>query len=322
MSLLKRERGQVFVLTALSMTVLLGMAALAIDVGSWWLADRAAQGAADASALAGAQKLPVAGDADSTARTYWSKNGDHRSNISADAIDVCVGEFSDVDGDGDPDPPACSPADDTITVEVRRQADGFFAKVFGIDSVRVAAVAQARIFAPLELKDVAPIAIYKDEACIVSDPSCFGQPVTLGFAEDDPYDPTKSKFGLLDLDRDGSAGAGDMKEWLENGYPDALPIDTVYPPANGEKNGIKQQLEDAADEQKVLLFPVYDSATVAGYHVIGWAAFVIDDVVTWNGHEHEFTGHFVTFIAADLAAGGPNPDPNSDFGVHVITLTK
>ena len=66
--------------------------------------------------------------------------------------------------------------------------------------------------------------------------------MTLDFDEDDPYDPTKSKFGLLDLDRDGSAGAGDMKDWLENGYPDYLPIDTDYPPANGEKNGIKKQL--------------------------------------------------------------------------------
>ncbi len=34
------------------------------------------------------------------------------------------------------------------------------------------------------------------------------------------------------------------------------------------------------------------------------------------------TGHFVTFIATDLAAGNTIPDPDHDFGVHVITLTK
>ena len=76
-----------------------------------------------------------------------------------------------------------------------------------------------------------------------------------------------------------------MKKWLEDGYPGYLPINTVYPPANGEKNGIKKELEDAADEQRVLLFPVYDTATAAGYHVIGWAAFVIDDVVKWSRQE-------------------------------------
>ena len=64
----------------------------------------------------------------------------------------------------------------------------------------------------------------------------------------DELDVTKSKFGLLDLDRDGNAGAGDMKDWLENGYDGPfLPIDVDYPDASGEKNGIKKELEDAAD---------------------------------------------------------------------------
>ena len=32
-------------------------------------------------------------------------------------------------------------------------------------------------------------------------------------------------------------------------------------------------------------------------------------------------GHFVTYIATDLAVGERSPTP-TDFGVHVITLTK
>jgi hypothetical protein len=56
--------------------------------------------------------------------------------------------------------------------------------------------------------------------------------------------------------------------------------------------------------------------------VIGWAAFVIDDVVKWSGHIHELRGHFVTFIATDLAAGNPITNPSLDFGLHVIVLTK
>ena len=69
-----------------------------------------------------------------------------------------------------------------------------------------------------------------------------------------------------------------------DGYPGHLPINTDYPPANGEKNGIKKQLEDAADAQRTLLFPVFDTANAStGYRVIGWAAFVIDDVGEWTG---------------------------------------
>ena len=33
-------------------------------------------------------------------------------------------------------------------------------------------------------------------------------------------------------------------------------------------------------------------------------------------------GHFVTYIASDLAAGNPITDPDLNFGVKVITLTQ
>ena len=56
------------------------------------------------------------------------------------------------------------------------QAPGIFARIFDIDEVTVRAEAQARVFAPSELKDVAPIAVHTDMACIVTDPTCFGQP--------------------------------------------------------------------------------------------------------------------------------------------------
>jgi hypothetical protein len=299
------DSGQAFVFVAFSLTVLVGMAALVIDGGSWYRAQRHLQTAADAAALAGAQELPTK---PSTATTVAIDYGTVRNGSGLDALSVSP----------------TIPRSDTIHVSATAKAPGIFARVISaaFNEVNLGAEAEAQVFAPLSLKNVAPIAVYKDMACIVSSPSCFGQPVTLTFDEDAEFDPTKSKFGLLDLDRDGSAGAGDMKKWLEDGYPDYLSINTDYPPANGEKNGIKQELEDAADEKRVLLFPVYDSANAStGYHVIGWAAFVIDDVVEWTGHEHELTGHFVTFIATDLAAGGTISDPDLDFGVHVITLT-
>ena len=298
---MRNDSGQALVFVALILMVLVGMAALVVDGGSWYQADRRLQTAADAAALAGAQHLPTEQtQARTVALDYAQRN---YGGIPAPAVD-----FPDVG---------------TINVSATAQAPGIFARIFDIDEVTVRAEAQARVFAPAELKDVAPIAVHSSMACIVTDPTCFGQPKTLTLTENFEFDPTKSKFGLLDLDRDGSAGAGDMKDWLENGYTDFLPIDEDYPAANGEKNGIKKELEDAAAAQRVLLFPVYDTANAStGYHVIGWAAFVIDKVVKWSGKLHELTGHFVTFIATDLAAGNPITDLDKDFGVHVITLTK
>jgi hypothetical protein len=296
------DSGQVFVFVAFVLMALVGMAALVIDGGSWYRAQRHLQTAADAAALAGAQELPT-----------------QPSTAEAVALEYAKRNYA-----GIPDPTVTFPDTATIDIQATATAPGIFARIYGaaFDEVDISAGAQARVSAPLELKNVAPIAVYKEEACIASDPSCFGQPVTIAFNEDDPFDPTKSKFGLLDLDRDGHVGADDIKDWIEDGYQDYLPVDTNYPPGTGEKNGIKKALEDAADEERVLMFPVFDTANAStGYHVIGWAAFVIDEVVKWTGNEHELTGHFVTFIATDLAGGGTIPDPDLDFGVHVITLT-
>jgi hypothetical protein len=296
------DSGQVFVFVAFVLMALVGMAALVIDGGSWYRAQRHLQTAADAAALAGAQELPT-----------------KPSTATDVALDYAQRNYA-----GVPDPAVTFPDTATIDVHATATAPGIFARIYGaaFDEVDISAHAQAKVSAPLELKNVAPIAVYKDEACIVSDSSCFGQPVTIAFNEDDPFEPTKSKFGLLDLDRDGHVGADDIKDWIEDGYEDYLPVDTSYPPGTGEKNGIKKALEDAADQERVLMFPVFDSANATtGYHVIGWAAFVIDEVVKWTGNEHELTGHFVTFIATDLAGGGTIPDPDLDFGVHVITLT-
>ncbi len=52
------ESGAVIVLTAIMIVAMLGMAALAVDVGSFYQAQRQAQAAADAGALAASQDLP------------------------------------------------------------------------------------------------------------------------------------------------------------------------------------------------------------------------------------------------------------------------
>ncbi len=146
----------------------------------------------------------------------------------------------------------------------------------------------------------------------------------MDFDDDDDTDPTKGKFGLLDSGPVTAASAPrDMKDWIDERLPGLPPVNTYYPPANGEKNGIKKQLEDAADAQRVLLFPVYDTAR--RHAVTTSSAGPRSSSTTSSSGPAKTTcstGHFVTFIATDLAAGNPITDPDLDFGVHVITLTK
>ena len=71
------ERGQVIPLVALALAVLMGAAALAVDVGYWRYQQRVEQSAADSAAIAGADELayPVANDVVLAARKDATSNG-------------------------------------------------------------------------------------------------------------------------------------------------------------------------------------------------------------------------------------------------------
>jgi Flp pilus assembly protein TadG len=69
------ERGTVAVLVALLLPFIMGMAGLAVDVGSWYLTQGQLQAAADAAALAGAADLPSnASGAESYAQSLAAKD--------------------------------------------------------------------------------------------------------------------------------------------------------------------------------------------------------------------------------------------------------
>lgn len=79
----KKEDGQVIVLFALMLVVLLGFTALAIDTGTVYLTKSKLQNAADAAALAGALDLPNSATAENTAKDYAVLNGADRATTQA-----------------------------------------------------------------------------------------------------------------------------------------------------------------------------------------------------------------------------------------------
>ena len=68
----KDERGAVAIIVALLMVVLIGFAALAVDISAMWAEKRQLQNGADAGALAIAQECAkgACGSPDGTAQTY------------------------------------------------------------------------------------------------------------------------------------------------------------------------------------------------------------------------------------------------------------
>ena len=141
---LRSTHGQATVLTVVFLTILIGMAALVLDVGSWYRAKRDAQSTADAVALAGAQGLPDTSNAQSLAQQYATKNG----GLGAGTVTFASTS-----------PGGITP-NDTITVTVKRTAPTFFAKLFGKNSVSIGATARATSEPLSQARYVAPITVY------------------------------------------------------------------------------------------------------------------------------------------------------------------
>jgi Flp pilus assembly protein TadG len=317
LSNVRGEGGQAIVFMVFALLTIVGMAAIVVDGGRWFQAQRHLQTAADAAALAGAQDLPNTSTASASATSYAQTNW---SGISAT-----------------PSFPSDSPcvANACIDVAAVTSAPGTLAKIYGsiFSNVTVRAHARAMVSVPLFMKDVAPIAVKTTSACPITDPSCFGRTVTVSFTESQL---TTSAIGLIDLRCQSSTssvncgqgpGADTLRNWIECTpcYPDALPANKWYSVKTGQNTGpIQQGLNDAANARRTLIFPVFDTAdsTVPSFHVIAWAAFLIDvGGVTWSPSSKSIRGHFTTLIATDLAAGSPIAGA-SDFGVHTITLIQ
>lgn len=132
----KNQSGQVIVLMALTLAVLLGFAALTIDVGYAYYTKRSLQAQADASALAGAQVLPNTGSATTIARQYNGSTGGNnvRGNVPNVVTNVTVGCGT---SGG-----ACHAAN-SVAVEERAHVSAIFAKVIGFNGFDVGAKAAA-----------------------------------------------------------------------------------------------------------------------------------------------------------------------------------
>jgi hypothetical protein len=131
-SLWCQEFGQGLVLGTLAMVVILGLAAMTIDVGYWFSQKGEVQKAVDAAALAAAQELPDDSTAaEAKAREYLLKNG--VDEAKGDTISItfrCTSTWL----------VACNPATnhwDTIVVRVERPAQAWFARIFGIQEALI-----------------------------------------------------------------------------------------------------------------------------------------------------------------------------------------
>lgn len=297
---IRSEHGQAAALTAIFMTVLLASAALVLDVGSWFRADRDTQRVADAAALAGAQALPEStGDATALALQYGGKNG---GGLNAGDISFSTRVLP----------------GDTINVKFQKPAPGFFSKVVGIDSITVGSKASARAGVPAEARWAAPIAVDEKHPLLQCKPRpCFGEATDLDMTKTGP-----GAFRLLNLD--GSRGGVSpqiLADWMLRGYEGYMPVNKWYFSDPGAKfdSGHMHNALDARIGDEVL-FPIYRTTQQQGanfeYEVVGWVGFVITSYEA-RGNSGKVYGHFTRVIWEGILS---DTATSADYGVRSIAL--
>ena len=142
LNIIKKEKGNVLVMVALSLVVFFGFAALGIDVGTIMTARNQLQCAVDAAALGGASGLTDSqGEATNRAITIAALN-----DCINEPVVLTVGDVT-------------FPTAEQIRVQTTRQVDLYFARFFGQNTADVTAVAVAELDALAGTGDVKPWAI-------------------------------------------------------------------------------------------------------------------------------------------------------------------
>lgn len=278
------ERGQTLVIVALTITVLMLMAGLAVDVGMAYNDRRDMQTAADAAALAGAQQLC-----------------DDKGETAALAAATSIGQLN---GATAVEPVASLGSDArSIRVVTRTDARTFFFRIIGIDSVPVSAAATAECSCASSIGATWPILF--DVETWVDDVGC-GETFLVWAADpsDDPLSalpeplcyycdctsrPELAAYGAHPLppgDRGwaslttpvefkddplykGGNNCGDnaLKLWLKVGYPGQIKLGKCVNTLSGADLP-KEAQEREGDEVSILIYDP-DIACSAGDVVCG-----------------------------------------------------
>jgi Putative Flp pilus-assembly TadE/G-like len=309
---LRSEAGQAAALTAVFMTVLLGSCAAVLDVGSWFREDRDTQRIADAAALAGAQALPEStGDAQALALEYADKNG---GGITAGDI-----TFS-----------STVLPNDTIRTELERPAPGFFARLFGMDSITVGSHAKARAGVPTSARWVAPITVSIEHpmvSCRGRGLPCFDEATQIDLIHlHGPHSgDAAGAFGLLNLDRSesGAPGTETLAGWMMRGFSGWMDIGEYRsaPSALFNSSAMAEAITERIRVGEEVLFPIYNppirrGGSNAEYDIIGWIGFTITSFDN-RGSSGWVRGSFTRVVWEGIPSTTPS---TPDFGVRSVTL--
>lgn len=332
----ENEHGAVAVIVAVTLVVLLGFAALAVDVGAMYAEKAQLQNGADSSALA------IAGDCAAGSCGDMSATGDLLADGNANDGSSGITSIT-------------FPNATTVRVETNARDAGtganafslYFAQVLGIDATDIRAVAEAswgtpssastlpwtvsecvfkKYLSPSQLSELEETGSFTGDPIPTHILMRYDEnaPAYPGCAEQNGYQP--GGFGWLDSD------SGCTADVSEGGTAEGQP-------GNHFPNDAECQARLATIMDQPAIIPLFDSATDGGsntvYTITGFAAFEITgyrfggqpaqnhndpEAPSCTGNCRGLQGYFTRYLS--LEEGLSTSGGSTNYGASVVVLTE
>lgn len=294
--ILQKEDGNVLVIFAVFLMVMIGFAALVVDFGGLKLEQNRLINVADAAALAGARELPDTNMAKQIAEEYARFNG-----ATDDEITVSF-----PNGSGE------------IKVEARREKEFFFGKALGVTAGTASANATAAYGAVSGMSGIVPFSIPDQELE-------YGVEYELKAGSHDDYGP--GNYGALAL---GLKGASSYRNNIRYGYDGIVRVGEWIETEPGNmsgptEDGVEYRINQCQhtpectfdnhhpDCSKVMIVPIYDPASIQGrdeVYIVGFGAFFLKEV-RGQGNNSSVVGYFIELVPPEGLY--VETDPNQDY---------
>ncbi len=331
----RSERGAVAITVALSLVVLMGAAALAVDLGYVWSQRRNMVTATDAAALAAARDYAFdETGCPSTAIDYLDRN--HATAQLTDCSATGTSQFG------------------YVTVDAYTDVDYFFARVLGHDDGQVFSSTSVKWGIPYAVgEDLRPFGLcgalpdgqfpagWLAELVLWLDDPTEATVITIPYGKDDnpeacnDGDDVPGNWGMIDFNGGANSNA-ETQDWVENGYQ-GPPL--VYSGTLGENcvtepfacyegdtgafsNSLRQELDSLVPDEEFVI-PIFDYVTDrpganAEFHLIAFAKVKLVSYKANGSADSRFLE--LEFLPGLITGECCAEDPSIDTGVRSVAI--
>lgn len=300
------KKGSALIIVAIGMVVILGTAALVVDVGMAFIEKSKLKNTADSAALAGALELPnFPSEAINVALQYVDKNG-----FSTDIAQAIT-------------------TDDNYGMQVSLTGDIHyrFARVLGFTDTQLNLTSKVIVGAVSSVYDgIRPFVVEQQQFS-------YGQQVIL---KEDGGDGYKGNYGAIAL---GGTGASVFENNIKFGYEGKLNVGDYIDTETGNMagptldavdyiiNGVEDIIDGdyctfdnyTPDSRRLWTVPVVDSLQVEGrstVQIVGFALFFLEDAEKVSG-QAEIKGRFI-----ELVTNGDIIQGQTSYGLYGVKLIQ